>query len=388
MSLRSFVLPRLGDILQRRPDKCHALFCVGWSSTDYSWLFIELENVCVNGVHRFNIVAVKDGRPSSASMVRHVLRLPWMRNPQSVTPEEDRNITFGCSGGRLLIIYNSWRYHLREGGNVYDGSTRGWAVVPGFWNYNLGYSARHGWIMHSQPTRQARRITVFGCVFQSGGFFIQTTLCVFFVFEEFNFVMLWGEDSLIFVEQFPGPGESGYTEELMTGHVIRIWVHSIVKGCHETYVYDGEICSWFWQYSEERAVSFWCHNGRMIMLSYEHQGDQIFCRYHLYPVVLNEEKRLWSLGSRYFSYPKDSYTTATLDFNFSLDNADLNIILTYAAHPTERCKLEFYSASFVSPPTLWDLAKRSMYSVKDSYCSRDYGGYVGRAIDSMNGTSL
>jgi hypothetical protein len=161
-----------------------------------------------------------------------------------------------------------------------------------------------------------------------------------------------------------------------------------VKGCHETYVYDGEICSWFWQYSEERAVSFWCHNGRMIMLSYEHQGDQIFCRYHLYPVVLNEEKRLWSLGSRYFSYPKDSYTTATLDFNFSLDNADLNIILTYAAHPTERCKLEFFSASFVSPPTLWDLAKRSMYSVKDSYCSRDYGGYVGRAIDSMNGTSL
>jgi hypothetical protein len=338
-------------------------------------------------VHRFNIVAVKDDMDSSASMVRHVLRLPWMRDPRSRTLEDDRNITFGCTGGRLLIIYNSWRYHLREGGKVYDGSTRGWTLVPGVWNYNMGFSERHGWIMHSQPTLQSRGITVFGCLFQSGGFFVQTALCKFFVVEHFTFVMLRGEDALIFVEQFPGPDEYGYTEELLTGYVLNIWVYSIVKGCHETYVYDGEACSWFWYYSLEKGVSFWCHNGRMIMISREHAGDQISFRYHLYPVVFNEEKHLWSLGGRYFSYPENDYTTSELDFNFSLDNDNLNIVIS-PLFPGVSSELVFFSAPFASPSSLWDLAKRAVYSVKGSFDVNQYGGYVGCVIAEMQGTSL
>jgi hypothetical protein len=387
MPLRHFFLPLVGDILQSRPDTCYDMSCVGWSSSDFSWLFIELEGVEVDGVHRFNIVAVKDGLPSIASMVRHVMRLPWMRDPRSQTTEDDRNISFGCAGGRLLIIYNSRRYHLRQGGKVYDGSTRGWSLTPGTWNYNLGYSNRHGWIMHTQPTFEDRTIHVFGCLFQRGGFFVQTSLCEFLVSQHFTFIMLMGEDSLIFMENFPGPDEFGFTEEFLEGHVLSIWVYSIAKGCRETFVYDGEVCKWFWYYSLEQGVSFWCHNGRMIMISREHTGDNVNFRHHLYPIVFNEEKHLWSFGSRYFSYPENYYTASEVDFNFSLDNEDLNIVVSPGV-PGIANELVFFSAPFASPPSLWDSAKRSMYSVKESFCANDYGGYVGCVIDEMKGTSL
>jgi hypothetical protein len=377
MLSRSIGVPYCGDILQRRPNTRFMLYNVGWSSVKKCWLFIEFEGADEDSAYNFNIVAIEDGR--HARMLSHSMRLPWTRISKPRPPSHERCIAYGCFGDRLLIMSNSVRYHLREGGVVYDGSLRGWSLIPSKFNYNMCYSDRYGWIMDhfswDGPTK------IFGSLFHCDGYFTQTLLCVLDVVEQNYYVMFSGVDSLLFIEHFPGPEGPGYTYELLEEYSFNLWVYSIERSSFQTYVYDGNFCAWFWCDSLEQGCHFHCHDGGMVMISREHFGDDLTFCYHLYRVVLHEDSYLWSLGSRYFTYPTCGYTDAELDWSFSLVSKDLSILVNHVGGGSE---IIFFSAPIEAPPSLWSSARRIMHSVKDKYCASDFGGYVGRVIDNVS----
>lgn len=377
MPVRTLVLPFYGDMCQLDFEKRFEMFCVGRSSVENCWLYLELEGVDQDSAYHFHLVGIEEAR--HRRMLSHTMRMPWTRALKCRNPQMERCLSYGCVGDRILIISNSVRYHLREGGRVYDGSIRGWDLTPGKYNFNMWYSERYGWIMQELtkdgPTR------VFGALFTSGGYFTQTLLCQLGV-EEQNYYAMFSDDDLIwFVQHLPGEGCPGYTMDLLLGYQVSIWIYSISSSSFRQYRFDGEFCFYFWRASFEQCCHFYCHNGRLVMLTRQHCGDGLFYCYHVYYVELDDENLLWRIGDCYFTWPLNGgYSDSELDWNFDLISKEISILVIH----DRGSFLVFKSEPCVSVPSLWTSARSALLSVSDAYSTLSFGGsYVSLLLDSV-----